>query len=787
MIHRFIVFLCIFYGSFQSESLQAQDSVSRQRSDSSNTTRKWRGGFFADTSQLNSSDYQVQIEKTFAALEDIDNRTQLGNSFGKTRNKLKENDSILAVIKDNVINNSKALNLRNLQVFRTLLVHMEEDLVGRRERLDTAEANLLSMRKTIRTLIGDTVLRQLQKDSAMVQQFSTQLLEMRTSWRSTRRHLRESIAAVNRLQTHASSNSVLAGQLLDKLDDLLATATKRIFGKESNLLWEKDTTVLSSVEKLSIRKVVESERKALSFYFRDSSINRILLLFIGILFIGWTYRNSYTIRKANATGILKEMGFIYLPSAFFIGGLVIMLSLAPLFDLSAPSAYVEAIQFLVLIVLTIICWNKWPRQLFIYWLIMVVLYLAFSLTNHLPDPGFWARIGFIVLNVLSILFGTLFLTKMKDYLHLKGFLRFVIILHNVMNVLSLFCNLAGRITLSQLLGNAAIFAFMQAIGLAVFSKICMEAILLQMVASRYRRGITGGFEYSHVLESFNRPILLIVVLQWLIVFTTNLNIYSALYDWMLEALRTERTIGNASFTFGGIVLFFLIIWMAHLLQKYVGYFFGDAGMDDEVQNKKQRSRLLITKLIVLSLGYMLAVAASGVPVDKITIVLGALGVGIGLGLQNIVSNFVSGIILIFDRPLQIGDSVEIGANQGKVREIGLRSSILQTKEGAEVIIPNGDLLSQPIINWTLSNSQQRMELSLRVLGNDMEKAAAQVKEFVLSSNFVYPLREPQVLFTKIDADGFELKVYFWCVDTTKTEEANSDLLVRAHQSGLEIV
>src|SRR5204862_5029292 len=132
------------------------------------------------------------------------------------------------------------------------------------------------------------------------------------------------------------------------------------------------------------------------------------------------------------------------------------------------------------------------------------------------------------------------------------------------------------------------------------------------------------------------------------------------------------------------------------------------GTDDDIQNKKERSRLLIARLILLCIGYLLAVAASGVPVDKITIIIGALGVGIGLGLQNIVNNFVSGIILIFDRPLQIGDIVEIGDKKGRVKEIGIRTSTLLTEDGAEVIMPNGDVLSHNIVNWTLSNNHARV-------------------------------------------------------------------------------
>ncbi|HEY8399390.1 MAG TPA: mechanosensitive ion channel domain-containing protein, partial [Flavihumibacter sp.] len=156
------------------------------------------------------------------------------------------------------------------------------------------------------------------------------------------------------------------------------------------------------------------------------------------------------------------------------------------------------------------------------------------------------------------------------------------------------------------------------------------------------------------------------------------------------------------------------------------------------------------------------------------------------GLQNIVSNFVSGIILIFDRPLQIGDIVEIGGQKGKVREIGLRSSIIQTKEGAEVIIPNGDLLSQRIVNWTLSNSMQRLEIAVKIPNlTDLEEAARKAKELVRSSPHVSKQREPQVLFLSMDETGCELKIYYWCNDTSKAEQANSDVLFRVHQAGWE--
>ncbi|AXY76731.1 mechanosensitive ion channel protein [Paraflavitalea soli] len=766
---------------FRQGRFPGRSDSARQQSDSSRPRRGGMSSLFADSAKLTSSDYQLQIEKTYVILDNIENKSELGLAIREITEKLADNDSVLAVLKDNVLNNSRALNMRNLQVFRTLLLNLQREGKDNREVLDSTEHKLDGLRSSMKTLMADTVLRQLMRDSLLRQQFSAPLKDMRENWRSSTRHLRESIATINLLQTKNSSNAITTAQLLEKVNTLLNTSAARIFGKEYNYLWEKDTSNLSESARSSFGKAYDGEKKALRYYFKDSGHKRFFLLLIGLLFFFWIYRNIRILKRLKAMHAIQDLGFEYLPSGYIVSAFVIMFSIAPLFDLHAPAAYIESMQFLLLIILTIICWKKWPRNLFWVWVVMAILYICFAATHHMVDPGFWQRMWLILLNILSVVFGLLFLSKMKEHLHLKGFLRFVIILHNVMNVLSILFNLWGRFSLAQIFGNAAIFAFTQAIGLAVFSKIFMEAILLQIMTSRVKRGVQSRFEYQHVLDGFRRPLLFLVVILWLIVFTTNLNIYTTVLGGLTTFMETPRHIGNAYFTIGGVLLFFLIIWIAHLLQKYVGYFFGDTGNDEEIHNKGQRSRLLIARLILLCLGYFLAVAASGVPVDKITIVLGALGVGIGLGLQNIVNNFVSGIILIFDRPLQIGDVVDVGDKSGRVREIGLRSSTLLTPDGAEVIIPNGDILSQQITNWTLSNNQIRLEMELSVSGSrDMEVVSSAIKKAIQTSRFVFDNREPQILFTKVNEDGFDLKAFFWCADVAKAEEAKSDVLIILH-------
>jgi potassium efflux system protein len=788
--------LAIMIGLVCASPLWAQDSSRTQRnsrtiSDStrkpSDTARRGRGGMlrelFADSAKLTSSDFQLQIEKTYLILNNVTNKSELGLPIKLVKKKLVDTDSMLAVLKDNVLNNSAALNLRNLQVFKTLLLNIQAESNEDRQVLDSAENKLIALRNSMKVLVGDTIMRQMWRDSVMRQQFSTQLKGMRESFRSSTKKLKESLAKINHFQTQVSSNIIITSQLLDKVNTLLSTSATRIFGKEHNYLWEKDTTSLTARARNSLKKAVAGERKALHYYFKDSNHKRLFLLLIGMVFFVWLLRNIRTVRRLNAMDSISHFSFEYLPNNYIVAAFIMMFAVAPLFDLHAPSAYIESMQFLMLVILTIICWKKWPRRLFVYWIAMVVLYICFSFTHHMADPGFWQRNFLILLNVLSVVFGMLFLSQMQQHLPLRNFLKFVIILHNVMNIVSVLCNIFGRVSLAQILGSSAIFGFTQAIGLAVFSKICMEAILLQIVASRLRRNIHSRMNFEPVLTGFRRPILFLVVILWLIVFATNLNIYTSALAVLGDLLAHQRSIGNATFTIGGVLLFFFIIWIAHLLQKYVGYFFGDTGNDDETHNKGQRSRLLIARLILLCVGYLLAVAASGVPVDKITIVLGALGVGIGLGLQNIVNNFVSGIILIFDRPLQIGDVVEIGDKSGRVREIGLRSSTLMTGDGAEVIIPNGDVLSQQITNWTLSNNQKRIELDLSITGsNDMELVTNIVKKAILGSGFIYEDREPSVLFTGLGDNSFDLKVFYWCIDVNKTAAAKSAITVLLYNS-----
>ena len=158
----------------------------------------------------------------------------------------------------------------------------------------------------------------------------------------------------------------------------------------------------------------------------------------------------------------------------------------------------------------------------------------------------------------------------------------------------------------------------------------------------------------------------------------------------------------------------------------------------------------------------MAFAAAGIPMDRLAIILGALSVGIGFGLQSLVNNLVSGLILAFEKPINVDDVVEFGGQSGTMKSIGFRSSVITTWDGADVIIPNGNLLSQQLINWTRGNSSRRVEIVTGVAyGTDIEKTKKLIVDLLVADKRIMSFPQPLVLIKDFNSSAIDLRVLFW--------------------------
>jgi small-conductance mechanosensitive channel len=301
-----------------------------------------------------------------------------------------------------------------------------------------------------------------------------------------------------------------------------------------------------------------------------------------------------------------------------------------------------------------------------------------------------------------------------------------------------------------------------------FVQITVEAFYLQYEAYKKNSRIIAYFEFYKIKDALVNFLNILAGIAWFFILSRNLNFYDEVYDWLAHFLNAERKIGQVSFSFGSILIFILIIWLSTVVSKLIVTLFGTSSEKTAGTKKtKWGSFLLLVRLAILGAGTLLAFAASGIPLDKLTIIIGALGVGIGFGLQNIVNNLVSGVILAFERPIEVGDAIEVGTRFGTVKEIGIRSSKLSTVEGSEVIVPNGDLLSQHIVNWTLSSHYRRIETIIGVdYSTNLQEATSILNDILATQKGVETIPAPLVLVHNFNASSVDLRLLFWShIDT----------------------
>jgi small-conductance mechanosensitive channel len=180
--------------------------------------------------------------------------------------------------------------------------------------------------------------------------------------------------------------------------------------------------------------------------------------------------------------------------------------------------------------------------------------------------------------------------------------------------------------------------------------------------------------------------------------------------------------------------------------------------------------LTLTGYLVYTVAILFALGMMGMDYSKLALIFGALSVGIGFGLQNIVSNFISGLILLFERPIRIGDWVVVGGVEGYVRKINIRATVIETFDRSEVIVPNSEFISGQVVNWTLKNIQGRAKIPVGVAYGSNTDQVREILERVARENpaVITDGRQPDpyVLFMGFGASSldFELRCYLKDVD-----------------------
>jgi len=762
----FIGLLTLFFGLLFAPLSYSQTDSSKTEKPKKETRSK----LFEESAT--DSDYLMAIEKASAAMETAFNDADFDGASHHLFGEIKRTQSKL----DLILNSLKGANpnARNQQMYRIVLKEIEQQLEEQNTAINLRNQNLEKIKDRFIELRKDKTLMGLIKDTIRRKQFKQEFANLRKRYKATDSLMTKNQGILNNNKRLTVERKIAVSNALIAVDNKLEQSGISMRKKEYPFLWSINDSVPKQkvAQNIGAKVIIEESVAAYYLSYRAGGLISLAIL-MGIL--GWYISRNLKYLKENGHGEnLSLFNFKYLNRGVIIPVAVIALNIAVVGNLYAPALFIEFLHLILLGLLTILFKNKWSAVSMRNWLLLLGLFFILCFLDLFITVGLFQRCAFIIINIFGIRYGLVQIKSLKEQLYIKGFFKWATILFIGLNVLSILHNIFGRVSISNMLSLTAFISLTQIVALSVLLKIILEIIILQIYTTRIKRGIEKIFDYEHLSETLKKPFIIVISYMWVVVIASNLNVWESLRTSLASLMSHPNTIGSITFTLGNIVLFFIIIWVAHLLQKYVAYFFGE--IDDENEeniNKRQHSKLLITRLVVLIVGYLLAVAASGMPLDKLSILLGALGVGVGLGLQNVVNNFVSGIILIFDKPIQIGDVIDISSESGRVKSMGLRTTKINAPNGAEIIIPNGNLLSQNITNWTYTDNFKLVDISIEITG---ETTPDDINEIITKSLESLPLvnnsKPSQIYYTSISDGKYKILIKFWC-SIYRTEETIS--------------
>jgi potassium efflux system protein len=371
-------------------------------------------------------------------------------------------------------------------------------------------------------------------------------------------------------------------------------------------------------------------------------------------------------------------------------------------------------------------------------------------------------------------------------------LRRIVVVAIVLLAISASANVLGYLGASRTLRNGVLGSLGLGMVLSVSRYLVYGLILALMQTPIARRLRIVRLQSDIVLRTADRLLRWAAALVWLAGVLFTFGFGANVIGFSRSLGEANLQLGSATLSMGNILAGLLVLLATYILVKVVRI-----ALEVEVLprfNLKQGVPFAIstlTRYLLVTAGVLVGLAAMGLDLTKASLLTGAVGVGIGFGLQGIVNNFVSGLILLVERPISVGDTIQSQETWGEVKRIGVRSSTVRTFEGAEVIVPNADLISKDVTNWTLSDRRRRLEIDVGVAyGSDpervvrlLEAAARDVKEVV---------EDPasRAWFSGFGDSSLNFRLHAWIDSYDLGIPAQSalrvEILKKLNQNGIEI-
>ena len=659
-------------------------------------------------------------------------------------------------VKGILVNANKYLTLRNLTTTSILLNEILNRTENQLKKIKQNNLILTDVQHQLDSLVADKNIYIIPQDSSAKQIYYQRFMSMNKGLLVLDVKLKNAIDSIQNLEIQSNIFKYNLQSDIAEINKLEQAKYDKFFISTYKIFTERNPERISFFD--SVIYSLNRGALLLVFYFYNHWFK---LLILPLLIFAISVYLKVLTNKYKEAGIYAEFKF---PVQIFnhpVAAATLISITIYQFFLPLPPSILTAVLWLISgISLSIIFYRTENKYIFTTWMVFFLLNLC-ALFDHLilihTITESWI---ILILSVSAIGFGIYTIALRRKFENKPKI--WIISGMVVLELISFSFLLLGNYNTAKIFFSEGLYAIL--VGYFLINTF------------RLSRNIFNFSEYlkesdeEKKLESLKNipakisiPSFIFFLIGWLVLVTRNSYIFQKSAEPLRDMLSKTREIGEFEFTYQGIITFFIVLFLSGFISKIVSFLADDKRVKTTgSKSSGLGSWILLVRIGIITTGIIIAFRSAGLPMDRLTIIISALGVGIGFGMQTLVNNLVSGLIIAFEKPINLEDIVEIGGQTGKMKSIGIRSSVLSTWDGADVIIPNGDLLNQHLVNWTLGSNRRRFEIKLGVAyGTDLEKVKVLITKILAKNNQVLKNPAPTILFTKFNESSIDVSIKYW--------------------------
>jgi small-conductance mechanosensitive channel len=704
-----------------------------------------------------------------------------GFEFSETQVRMAEYRALIPIILEGIYENRGDLQTeRNLTVSAAIFKEILDELVIQKKKVDEFASEFRQAQYRIDSISAEKDLYLFSSDSLQIRQYAYSLIEIGKEIKPSQDSLNFYSGKLDSLQTSLNEIVFDVNTQIENLELIRKELNASIFQKDipNDLTSQYFTISLSEAISYSLTK----EKLAILFYIKLYQ-NR-LLFFSGLIVLFWIFVSTLKKRTETLPNLdSPEEGQVVLKFPF-LSAIIIVIGFFQFFFPNPPFIFYWLLWFIASVSLTAIFAGYLSKFWFLFWVFTVFVFLLSGAANMILLPSNSEQILLLGLSVIGVFFMLFTIFKRRTQQLKEKRIAYFIFFMGIFELISLILNLSGRFNLSKSFLVAGYIGIVVGILLLWTVRLINQGLAIATKIYHNQEKELFFINFDKLGNKAPGIFYTFLIFGWIILVGKNFYSFSQISLAINEFLNAERLLGSYKFSINGLFVFLIILIVSVLISRLLSVFSADP---ETSLSKGERKRvsfgswLLLVQIFVISVGMFLAFAASGIPLDKITLILGALSVGIGLGLQGLVNNLVSGLIIAFENTVKVGDLIEIEGRPGVMKSIGFRSSVVSMFEGSTVIIPNGELISKQLTNWTTGKGRKLTVIIGVSYGTELEKALRLLREIISEDSRIRMYPAPRVVPMDFADSRIDIEVTFWVNNYLDYPFVKGELISKANE------